>query len=151
MKFNRATGISDRAAIFACCFLALTSLAISVYQIQQLAPLLKNGKHAEAVVIGIERGFRNSKRAIYQFPVETGNTVTSRDIFQMYIIRLHKGDHVTVMYDPSDTENVTADTGLWIWQGPVIFLFGFVFLVTTGVLIFRFKPGKAIDEKQDSR
>lgn len=112
---------------------------------------MKNGKHVEAIVIGIERGFRNSKRAIYQFPVETGKTVTARDIFQMYIIRQHKGDHVTVVYDPSNTDNVTADTGLWIWQGPVIFLFGFVFLVTTGILIFHFKPGRTRNEKRDGR
>ena len=117
----------------------------------QLAPLLNNGKHAEAAVIGIEQGFRNTKRAVYQFPVETGKTVTSRDIFQMYIIRLHKGDHVTVIYDPSDTDNVTADTGLWIWQGPVIFFFGFAFLLTTGILIFHFKPGRAQNRTRDDR
>lgn len=133
---------SDRTAFIACYILAITSLVAAIYHVQLLVPLLKDGKRAEAAVVGIERGFRNSKRAVYQFATETGNQVTARDIFQMYIIRLHKGDHVTVVYDPSDSGHVTADLGLWVWQGPAIFLFGFVFLATFGILILRFKPGK---------
>lgn len=132
--------ISDRTAVIACYILAVTSLVAAIYHIQLLLPLLNDGKRAAAVVIGIDVGAKNSKRAVYQFTTETGKQVMARDIFQMYIIRLHKGDHVTVMYDPSDSSRVTADSGLWVWQGPVIFLFGFFFLATFGILILRFKP-----------
>lgn len=134
------TKIGDRAAIVACYVLALTSLAAAFYHTQLLLPLLDNGKRSEAVVVGIDKRVKGSGWAIYQFDTETGQQVTSRDIFQMYFIRLHKGDHVTVIYDSKDTSTVTADFGSWNWQGTVIFLFGFVFLATLGVFILRFKP-----------
>ena len=134
--------ISDRAAIIACYVLAFTSLAAAIYHTQLLLPLLDNGKRAEAIVVAIDRGAKGSKFAIYQFDTETEQQVTSRDNFQMYFIRLHKGEHVTVIYDPKDTSIITADLGLWNWQGTAIFLFGFVFLASFGVLILRYKPKK---------
>ena len=136
------TKISDRAGIIACYFLAFASLVACIYHTQLLLHLLNKGKQAEAVVVEIKRGAKNSKWAIYQFNTEAGQQVTSRDTFPMYFIRLHKGDHVTVIYDPSDASIVTADLGLWVWQGTIIFLFGFVFLVTLGIFILRFKPQK---------
>lgn len=134
--------ISARVAIIACYVLAFTSLAAAIYHTQLLLPLLENGKRAEAIVVGIDRGAKGSKRAIYQFDTETDKQVVSRDKFQMYFIRLHKDDHVTVIYNPNDISIITADLGLWNWQGTVIFLFGFVFLASFGVLILRFKPKK---------
>lgn len=132
--------ISNRAGLIACYILAFTSLALAVYHSQLLLQLLGDGKRAHAIVAEIKRGAKNSKWAVYQFNTGTGEAVTARDKFPMYIIRLHKGDHVTVIYNPADTGTVTADLGLWIWQGPIIFLFGFIFLAGTGVLILRFKP-----------
>ena len=134
--------ISDRTAVIACYILAVTALVAAIYHVQLLLPLLKDGKRAEAVVTGINVGAKNSKRAVYQFATETDKQVTARDLFQMYFIRLHEGDHVSVLYDAADSSRVTADLGLWVWQGPAIFLFGFVFLATLGILVLRFKPGK---------
>lgn len=73
---------------------------------------------------------------------DTGKQVTSKDVFQMYITRLHKGEHITVIYDPSRPELVTADIGFMVWQGPVIFLFGFVFFVILGFFIVFYKRRK---------
>lgn len=128
--------------MIACYFLAFASLAVSIYHTQLLLPLLDKGKRAEAVIVEIKSGARNSKWAVYQFNTEAGQEVTSRDTFPMYFIRLHKGNHVNVIYDPSDASIVTADLGLWLWQGTIIFLFGFVFLATLGIFILRFKPQK---------
>lgn len=95
---------------------------------------------AEAIVVDIHRGAKGSKFAIYQFDTETDQQVTSRDNFQMYFIRLDKGEQVTVIYDPNDTNIITADLGLWNWQSTAIFSLGFVFLAILGVFILRYKP-----------
>lgn len=136
------TKVSDRAAIIACYVLAFTSLAGAIYHTQLLLPLLDHGKRAEAVVVAIDKGAKGSKFAIYQFDTDTDQQITSRDMFQMYFIRLHKGEHITAIYDPNNQRMVTADLGLWNWQGTAIFLFGFVFLASFGVLILRYKPKK---------
>ena len=120
--------------------MALACLVASIYQTQLLLPLLKNGMRTEAIVVDIHRGAKGSKFAIYQFDTETDQQVTSRDNFQMYFIRLDKGEQVTVIYDPNDTNIITADLGLWNWQSTTIFLFGFVFLAILGLLILRYKP-----------
>lgn len=130
---------NDNAGAIAACILAIACLVASFYHVKQLLPLLKEGIKAEAVIIDIKSGAKDSKKAIYQFITDTGKQVTSQDIFQMYIIRQHKGDKATVIYDPSSPETVTADLGPWIWQGPIIFLFGFVFFTTLGILIIRHK------------
>ena len=96
---------------------------------------MKEGKRAEALVIGIDVGVKGDKKAIFQFVTETGRDVTSRDMFDMYIIRLHKGEKVTVVYDPSDTKIVTADLGLWTWQGPAIFFVCFALMAAMGIMI----------------
>ena len=106
------TKINDRAAIIACYVLAFASLAGAIYHTQLLLPLLDNGTRAEAIVVGIDRGAKGSKFAIYQFDTETEQQLTSRDKFQMYFIRLHKGEHVNVIYDPNDKNIITADLGL---------------------------------------
>lgn len=134
--------ISDRAGIIACYILAFASLAAAIYHTQLLLPLLDKGERAEAVVMEIKTGAKSSKWAVYGFNTETGRAVTSRDIFPMYFIRLHQGDHVTVIHDPVETGIVTADLGLWVWQGTIIFLSGFIFLAILGVLILRFKSKK---------
>ena len=131
--------ISDRWGIIACCILAFTSLGGAVYHLHILIPLINHGIKTEATVANIQKGGRNIKFAIYHYQIKSGDKLTSRDKFQMYIIRLHKGDRVTVIYDPENPEIVTADLGLWTWQGVVIFLFGFMFLMTIGVLILRYK------------
>ena len=136
------TKVSDRAAIIACYVLAFASLAGAIYHTQLLLPLLNHGKRTEAVIVSIDKGAKGSKFAIYQFDTDTDQQMTSRDMFQMYFIRLHKGERVTVIYDPNNKRMVTADLGLWNWQGTAIFLFGFVFLASFGVLILRYKPKK---------
>jgi uncharacterized protein DUF3592 len=134
------TKVSDHAAIIACCVLAFASLTGAIYHTLLLLPLLDHGKWVEAVVVGIDNGAKGSKWAVYQFDTDIDQQMTSRDIFQMYFIRLHKGDYITVIYDPNNKRMVTADLGLWNWQGTAIFLFGFVFLASLGVLILRYEP-----------
>lgn len=131
--------ISDRLGIIACYIMAFTSLGAAFYHLHILLPLLYEGKRTEAIVVDIKRGAKNSKWAIYQYQTETGKQLTSRDQIQMYIIQLHKGDHLNVIYDPENPETITADLGLWTWQAPAIFLSGFLFLVTLGVLIHKNK------------
>ncbi|HKK15579.1 MAG TPA: DUF3592 domain-containing protein [Gammaproteobacteria bacterium] len=139
--------VSNNVAAVASFVLALASLVAMIYHIQVLLPLLHDGKRAEAIVTGFHRGARNSKWAIYRFETVGGEPVTQRDRFQLYIIRPQKGEQVTVIYNPDDTSLVTADLGIWVWQGPIIFLLGFVILTATGILILQFKPGQS--EKQD--
>jgi hypothetical protein len=136
---NETKKKTGRWGIIACYILALVCLSAAIYQVKLLLPLLKGGRRAEALVIGIDVGVKGGKKAIFQFFTETGRDVTSRDMFDMYIIRLHKGEHVTVVYDPSDTKIVTADLGLWTWQGPAIFFFGFAFLAALGISLQRLK------------
>ena len=128
---------SDRLGIIACYIMAFASLWAALHQLHILLPLLDEGKRTEAIVVDIKRGAKNSKWAIYQYQAETGKQITSRDQFQMYIIRQHKGDNLIVIYDPENPETVTADLGLWTWQAPAIFLFGFLFLATLGILILQ--------------
>ena len=126
--------------IIACYILALACLAGGVYQTHRLLSLVNEGKRADAVVVGIDVGVKGGKRAVLQFVTDAGSTVVTRDLFQMMVFRFDKGEHVTVLYDPSDPGIATIDLGLWTWQQPVFFYFGFVFLGILGLLIARAKP-----------
>lgn len=139
MKWIKTTRVSDRNAAIAAYLLAFVCLVAATYHIKLLLPLLKHGIRTEAVVTGIDVGAKGNKKAIYRYQTKTGAEISSRDIFQLYLIRLHKGDRVTVIYDSDDATVVTADLGLWVWQGPAIFLFGFVFFAALGILILKFK------------
>jgi Protein of unknown function (DUF3592) len=137
------TGANRRTAfwgIMACYILAFTCLAIAIQQTSLLLTLVREGKLADAEVVGIEVGARGGKRAVLQFVTETGSTVVSRDLFDMMVIRFHKGDHVTVLYRPSDVGIVTIYLGLWTWQEPAFLYFGCVFLSILGLLLSRSKP-----------
>ena len=114
--------------ILACYTLALVCLVGGIYTTNLLVPLIKEGKLADAEVVGIDVGAKSSKRAILQFITDTGSTAVSHDMFEMMIFRFNKGDRVTVLYNPLDVSVVTVDLGLWIWQQPVIFFFGFILL-----------------------
>jgi hypothetical protein len=126
--------------IIACYILAFACLAGGVYQTHRLLHLANKGKRADAVVVGIDVGVKGSKRAVLRFVTDTGRTAESRDLFQIMVFRFNKGDHVTVLYDPSDPGIATIDLGLWTWQQPVFFYFGFVFLGILGLLIARATP-----------
>ncbi len=126
--------------IIACYFLALTCLAIAIHQTSILLTLVREGKLADAEVVGIEAGVKGGKRAVLQFVTDTGSSTVSRDLFQMMVIRFHKGDHVTVLYSPSNAGIATIYLGLWTWQEPAFLFFGFVFLSILGLLLPRFKP-----------
>ena len=114
--------------------LAFTSLGIGIYQTMVLLHLLNNGKRAHGVVIDIDVGVKGGRKAVFQFTTESGQLVTSRDVFQMILIRHRKGDTVTVLYDPSNVKAATVDMGLWTWQEPGALYFGFVFLL--GLTLF---------------
>jgi len=136
---------STRWGIIACYLLALACLAGGIYQTSILLPLVKAGKLADAKVIDIEVGVKGGKRAVLQFVTDTGETVKSRDLFEMMLFRSSKGDRVTVLYDPADTTIATIDHGLWTWQQPVFFFSGFVLLMLLGVLL----PGFAERNKKN--
>ena len=119
--------------------MAVTCLFAIAFHVKILLPLLQHGFHTEAVVSDIDVGAKGSKMAIYRFQDRSGKEITARDKFQMYYIRLHKGDHVNVIYDPDDPRIVTADLGIGIWQGTAIFVFGFVLFSALGVLILKYK------------
>jgi len=128
--------------IVACFILAVICLAGGIYQTRLLLHLTNEGNRADAVVVGIDVGAKGSKRAVLQFVTDTGNNAVSRDQFQMMVFRFHKGDHVTALYDPADAGIATIDLGLWIWQQPVFFYIGFVFLGILGLLLSRLEPAQ---------
>ena len=139
MRIFNKTRSSDRTAAIASFFLAFTCLFAAGYHVKLLLPLLKQGVRTEAVVTGIIVGARGSKRAIYRFQPSSGKEIQTRDIFQMYFIRFHKGDHIKVIYDPSETSIVTADLGIWVWQGTAVFIFGIALFSILGFLILKFR------------
>lgn len=143
-----STGKSSIAGIIACFILAFICLAGGIYQTHRLLLLTDEGKRADAQVVGIDVGVRGGKRAVLQFVTDTGHTAVSRDLFLMLAFRFHKGDHVTVLYSPSDPDLATIDLGLWTWQEPVIFYFGFVFLGILGLLLSRSVPAQKPGLKQ---
>lgn len=114
--------------------LAFTSLAIGIYQTALLFQLLHRGERAHGVVVGIDVGVKGGRRAVFEFTTESGKLVRSRDFFQMMLIRQSQGDEVVVLYDPSNLKIATIDMGLWTWQQPAVFYFGFVLLL--GVTFF---------------
>ena len=128
--------------IIACYILAFACLVGGIYTTNILAPLVKEGKLADAEVIGIDVGVKGGKRAILQFVTDTGSTAVSRDLFEMLVFRFNEGDRVAVLYNPSDVSIATIDLGLWIWLQPVLFFFGFVFLSALGILLPRLKSAR---------
>ena len=136
---NYSMKVSNRFAMLAAVVLALTSLFAAYYHVKYLLPFLDEGERVTALVVDIHRGARNSKWAVYTFHTREGQSVTARDLFQMYFKRLHRGEEVPVLYLPSNPKIVTADLGAWNWQGPAIFLFGFIFLLTIGILILGYR------------
>ena len=119
--------------------LALTSLFAAYYHVKYLQPLLDEGERVTGLVVDIDHGAKGSKWAVYAFHTRDGQSITARDLFQMYFKRLDKGEEIPVLYLPSNPKIVTADLGAWNWQGPAIFLFGFVFLLTAGILILKYR------------
>jgi len=79
---------------------------------------------------------------------DTGTIAVSRDQFEMMVFRLHKGDHDTVLCGPADAGIATIDIGLWPWQQPVFFCFGFIFLCMPGLLLSRLEPAQKPGLKQ---
>ena len=136
------TGVAsktDRGMVVVCFLLALACLVAGVYELQLLLPLVNRGSRADAEVVAVERGVKGTRKAVYRFVATGGKEVVTPDRQDMYLVRLHTGGRVAVLYDPSDPTLVTADLGLWVWQGPAIFLSGAVFLVALGLLLPRMK------------
>ena len=129
--------------MIACYALALACLAGGVYQAQVLLSLLHNGRTAQAQVIDVDVGAKGNKRAVLRFVTETGDTVVARDQFDMLLFRFEQGDSVTVLYDTSNTRNVTIDLGAWLWLQPAVFIFGFFFLIALGILLTRLRRRKS--------
>jgi len=137
MKFQLSKRGNDIAGVGAAIILALASLVACIYHTKILLDLNGNGVSAEALVVDIERGARNSKWAVYRFETESMGIHTTRDKFLQYIKRVKKGDVVQVIYDKNNPKLVTADLGPWTWQAPAIFGSAFVLLVLLPLLIWR--------------
>ena len=134
-KVMKSVKPSDRLGAIASFVLAICCLVAAGYHVNLLLPLLKDGVRTEAIVTEIHTGAKGGKWGVYEFETKTGSHVKARDKIQMYIKRLHKGDAITVIYNPSHPDIVTADLGYWIWQGPIIFFLGFILLAVLGLLI----------------
>ena len=65
----------NRWGIIACGILAILCLAGSIDTTSKLLRLVKEGKTADAQVVGIDVGVKGSKRAVLQFMTDTGRTV----------------------------------------------------------------------------
>lgn len=118
---------------------ASLSLALGIYQTQQLLQLLQDGVRAPAEVVAIHHGARGARMAVLRFRTEAGREQETRDRFQMYLVRHHAGDTVVVLYDPSAPDNATIDIGPWMWQEPAFLLAGFAVLAGLAVLAHRFE------------
>ena len=130
---------TDRGFLVVCSILALACLVAAIYSLQNLTPLINEGRRADAVVVAVDLGVKGTRKAVFRFVTDMGDEVVATDTQDMYFVRLHTGEQVGVIYDPVDPTLVTADLGLWVWQGPAIFLFGFVFLMALGLLVPRMK------------
>ena len=140
----------SRIGVLAGLFLALTSLGIAVHQTRIITHLLREGKRADAVVVDIDYGYRRGKKAILRFTTETGETVTARSLFQMHLIRNHRSDEVTVLYDPSEPKIATIDLGIWTWQEPAFLYFGFVFLTVLSFVMLNLKSKRFTKLKEQA-
>lgn len=122
--------LKDTAGVIAC-------LLAATYHIQIILSLKQHGIHANATVVAIKRGARNSSWAVYRFPLSNAQETIAQDVFQQYIKQVDKDDSIQVIYDKNDPKTVTADLGLWIWQAPAIFLSGFLMLAILAFFIWR--------------
>jgi hypothetical protein len=120
-----------------CSVLALTCLVASMYLLQMLLPLVNEGRRADAVVVAVDLGVKGTRKAVFRFVTDMGDEVVATDTQDMYFVRLHTGEQVGIIYDPADPTLVTADLGLWVWQGPMIFCTGAIVLVTLGLVLPR--------------
>ena len=142
--------ISNTLGIGARYLLALACLAGGMYQTHRLLHLTNAGRRADATVIGIDVDAKGGKRAMLQLVTATGDTVVSRDLIPVMVFRFNNGDHVTVLYDPSDPGLATIDLGVWTWQQPVFFYSGFALLGLLGLLLARARPVRPRQPVADS-
>jgi hypothetical protein len=139
MPMPKETGNKRTAVlgIAACFLLGAACLAAAIFQTRIILHLVREGYRTEAMVVGIDKGTRGAKWAVYRFTTETGATLTIRDAFSMYLVRPHRGESLTVLYDPFRPSRVTSDLGIWTWQGPALFAAGSVFLLALGFMLIR--------------
>lgn len=129
--------VKPMLGVAACYLLAFVSLGIAVHETRALLALLEHGERANAVVVGIHVGVKGGKKAMFEFETESGERVTSRDLFQMYLVRHEVGDAVVALYESRDPQVATIDIGPWMWQEPGLLYFAFAFLAGLGVLLLR--------------
>ena len=139
MSYMRTNKSRDIAAFIGVTILAIACLVAAAYHIRVLVDLHQRGVRVEAVVVEIKRGARNSGWAVYRYTPDGGRETIARDKFQLYIKRVKRGQSVNVIYDKNDVKRVTADLGMWTWQAPAIFLFGFAFMAILAFLIWRYR------------
>ena len=123
--------------LVATAILGVACLIAGSYLAKELRSLTESGLRTQALVADIERGARNSRWPVYEFSTISGVDVRARDINQLMFAPIDAGDTVTVIYDPADPSRVTADLGLWVWRGPLIFFSGAALLAALGAAIWR--------------
>lgn len=137
MAKSNSSPYKDVLGAIAAAVMAIACLVAAVYHISILHQLERHGVRVEAVVVGFERGAKGSRWAIYQYRTLNDQQITARDLFLQYIKGVDKGQSLRVIYDARDASRVTADLGIWTWQAPAIFLFGFIFLFVLTILVWR--------------
>ncbi len=137
MLKNSGNNRTTILGVAACFLLGAACLAAAISQARLIHHLVIEGRRAEAMVVGIEKGAKGTRKAVYRFTNDTGETLTLPDAFAFYLVRPHQGDSLTVRYDPSRPRRVTADLGIWTWQGPTIFAGGFILLFALGIILIR--------------
>ena len=120
---------NSRLGFFAGLLLGLTCFAIGAYNTWQVQHLINNGVQAEAEVVGIKTGAKGAKIPLVRFTAPGGEQVTAKDMFQLIFVRHKKGDRVSVRFDPDNPGTVLIDSGIWIWQQPVLLFLGGFFLI----------------------
>ena len=100
------------------------------------------GVHADATVIRIKKGAKNSKFAIVGFKANDAEEIEVKSLFQMFIIRNKNGDKVSVLYDPSEPETVMIDNGIWNWDQPSFGLLGGFLLLGLAVVFLNSQPSE---------
>lgn len=132
MKIHR-----DHLGVLAAVILSLACLIAAAYHVKIILELKHYGITVPAKVVAIEHGAKNSKMAVYQYRTISGREMKARDKFLQYVVRVHKGESVRVIYHREDVRTVTADLGIYIWQAPLIFFAGFMLVGTLAFLIWR--------------
>lgn len=122
--------------------LAVTSLAVGYGMFAERIELLRHGRQADGVVVGIDVGVKGLKRVEAEFVAADGRRLVGRDVHTTQWFEANDiGDQVVVYYDPfyagEGRPDILVERGLWIWSNPAFLLVGGVLLLGLGFYLAR--------------